>query len=210
MLTSGRRRSLYLGLLEFMWALAGGVGPIIGGAFSEYVTWRWNYWVNLPISGSTFVLLLLFLDVHNPRTKILEGVKAIDWFGSLSILGLTLMLLLGLNFGGETFPWNSPKVICLIIFGCAMSLLFIYSEKRLAKYPLMPMRIFNQTSNVASLLVCFTQGFVSTHYPFDDSQMKLMSAQRSLLPESTTCRSTSSPSKKHRPCVRVCSFFRSY
>ncbi|KAJ9272122.1 hypothetical protein DTO212C5_1885 [Paecilomyces variotii] len=159
-LFSVRHRSLYLGLLEFMWAIAGGVGPLMGGAFSQYVSWRWNYWINLPVSGTTFVLLLLFLDVHNPRTKMLEGVMAIDWFGSISILGLTLMLLLGLNFGGETFPWDSPKVICLIVFGCAMSLLFIYSEKRLAKYPLMPMHIFNHVSNIASLTVCFTQGFV--------------------------------------------------
>ncbi|GFF22313.1 MFS transporter, putative [Aspergillus udagawae] len=159
-LFSVRHRSLYLGLMEFMWALAGGIGPLLGGAFSQYVSWRWSFWVNLPVCGLAFVLLLLFLDVHNPKTKMLDGVRAIDWFGSLSILGLTLMLLLGLDFGGETFPWDSPKVICLIVFGSLCSLLFIYSEKRLAKYPLMPMSLFAQTSNVATLAVTFAHGFV--------------------------------------------------
>ncbi|KAF4214223.1 hypothetical protein CNMCM8980_006908 [Aspergillus fumigatiaffinis] len=159
-LFSVRHRSLYLGLMEFMWALAGGIGPLLGGAFSQYVSWRWSYWVNLPVCGLAFVLLLLFLDVHNPKTKMMDGVRAIDWFGSLSILGLTLMLLLGLDFGGETFPWDSPKVICLIVFGSLCSLLFIYSEKRLAKYPLMPMGLFGQTSNVATLAVAFAHGFV--------------------------------------------------
>jgi MFS family permease len=146
--------------MEFMWALAGGIGPLLGGAFSQYVSWRWSYWVNLPVCGLAFVLLLLFLDVHNPKTKMMDGVRAIDWFGSLSILGLTLMLLLGLDFGGETFPWDSPKVICLIVFGSLCSLLFIYSEKRLAKYPLMPMGLFGQASNVATLAVAFAHGFV--------------------------------------------------
>lgn len=72
------------------------------------------------------------------------------------------MLLLGLNFGGTTFPWDSPKVICLMVFGCLMSILFVYSERRLAKYPLMPLRIVKELSNVMSLLVAFSHGFVST------------------------------------------------
>lgn len=107
------------------------------------------------------MLLLIFLDVHNPRTSMIDGVKAIDWFGSLSILGLTLMLLLGLQFGGATFPWKSPQVICLVIFGALMSGFFIFSEKHLARYPLMPLALFNDRSNVASLLLCFGHGIVS-------------------------------------------------
>ncbi|KAJ5380944.1 Efflux pump dotC [Penicillium cataractarum] len=162
-LFSVRQRSLYLGLMEFMWAFAGGIGPLLGGAFSQYVSWRWNFWINVPVSGITFILLLFFLDVHNPKTKIMDGVKAIDWFGSVSILGLTLMLLLGLDFGGETFAWNSSQVICLIVFGSFCSLLFIYSEKRLAKYPLMPLSIFSRLSNIATLAVAFAHGFVSLH-----------------------------------------------
>lgn len=161
-----RHRSLYLGLMEVMWAFAGGVGPLLGGAFSQYVTWRWTYWINLPISGVAFVLLFFFLDVHNPKTRIMDGVRAIDWFGSLSVLGLTLMLLLGLDFGGETFAWKSPQVICLIVFGSLCSLLFIYSEKKLAKYPLMPMDIFSRFSNIATLLVAFAHGFVSMSASF--------------------------------------------
>ena len=156
-----RTRSLYLGLLELMWALAGGAGPILGGVLSELASWRWIFWINLPISGTAFVLLLVFLDVHNPRTHVMEGVKAIDWFGSLSILGFTLMLLLGLDFGGAAFPWNSPTVICLIVFGCAMSCFFVYTEKRLAKHPLIPLSVFSKRHNVASLLVTFLHGFVS-------------------------------------------------
>jgi hypothetical protein len=111
--------------------------------------------------GITFILLLLFLDVHNPRTRMMDGIKAVDWAGILSILGVTLMLLLGLDFGGETFPWNSPTVICLIVFGSAAILIFVLSEKKFAKYPLMPMVLFKNRSNVAALVVTMVHGFVS-------------------------------------------------
>ncbi|KAL8847572.1 MAG: hypothetical protein Q9221_007392 [Calogaya cf. arnoldii] len=157
---SMRQRSLYLGLCEFIWALAGGIGPILGGVLTQLVSWRWIFWVNLPCSALAFVLIILFLDVHNPKTPLIDGVKAIDWFGSISIIGLTVMLLLGLNFGGTTFPWDSPKVICLIVFGCLMSILFVYAEKRLARYPLIPLGLLKDQSCLMSLLVNFVHGFV--------------------------------------------------
>ncbi|KAL8691558.1 MAG: hypothetical protein Q9218_003237 [Villophora microphyllina] len=157
---SMRQRSLYLGLCEFIWALAGGIGPILGGVLTQLVSWRWIFWVNLPCSALAFVLILLFLDVHNPKTRLVDGMKAIDWFGSISIIGLTVMLLLGLNFGGTTFPWDSPKVICLIVFGCFMSVLFVFSEKRLAQYPLIPLDLLKDRSCVMSFLVDFIHGFV--------------------------------------------------
>ncbi|KAL8953212.1 MAG: hypothetical protein Q9222_000911 [Ikaeria aurantiellina] len=157
---SMRQRSLYLGFLEFIWALAAGIGPILGGVLTQLVSWRWIFWINLPFSGLAFTLILVFLNVHNPKTKFMEGVKAIDWFGSTSIIGLTVMLLLGLNFGGTTFPWDSPKVVCLIVFGCLMSGFFVFSEKRLARFPLMPLGMLKQRSTLMSLLVNFVHGFV--------------------------------------------------
>ncbi|KAK3169355.1 hypothetical protein OEA41_008738 [Lepraria neglecta] len=160
-LFSMRSRALHLGLLGVMWALAGSAGPLIGGAFTQLVNWRWCFWINLPVCGIAFVLLLLLLDVHNPRTKLGEGVMAVDWFGTLSILAVTLLLLLGLDFGGATFPWDSPKVICLIVFGTLMIGFFLFSEKRLAKYPLMPLSIFKNWSNNAAFLVAFAHSMVS-------------------------------------------------
>lgn len=159
-LYSLQSRTIYLGFLQLVWAIAGGVGPVVGGSLAEFVGWRWTFWINLPVSGATF-LLLMFLDVHNPKTELVEGIKAIDWFGSLSLLGLMVMLLLGLNFGGATFPWNSPTVICLIVFGVLMSVFFVFSEKQLARYPLMPLKLFRHKSNIAALVVGFMHDFVS-------------------------------------------------
>ncbi|KAK3048850.1 hypothetical protein LTR09_009745 [Extremus antarcticus] len=165
-LFSMRRRALYLGLVEVMWALAGGLGPILGGVFTTLATWRWCFWINLPVSATTFILLLLFLDVHNPKTSLRTGLSAFDWAGTLSILSVTLLILLGLDFGGATFPWSSPKVICLIVFGTLMIGVFIFSEKRLAKYPLMPLAMFKDRSNNAAFIVGFTHGmtFIVAEY----------------------------------------------
>jgi MFS family permease len=103
-LFSMRERSLYMGLTEIMWAIAGGAGPILGGTFTEKLSWRWCFWINLPISGTTFFLLLLFLDVHNPKTSVKAGMRAVDWAGCVSLLAFALLLLLGLEFGGVTLP----------------------------------------------------------------------------------------------------------
>ena len=160
-LFSLRSRALHLGLLGGIWAVAGSSGPLIGGVLTQMVSWRWCFWIDLPVCGITIVLLLLFLDVHNPRTKLGEGLMAIDWFGVLSILAVTLLLLLGLDFGGTTFPWDSPRVICLIVFGTLTIGFFVFCEKRLAKYPLMPLSVFMDRSNNAVILVGVANSMVS-------------------------------------------------
>jgi hypothetical protein len=143
-----------------VWAFAGGVGPILGGVFTQRVTWRWCFYVNLPITGAAIIGIFFFLHLDNPRTPVWDGLKAIDWLGSLSIIGGTLMLLLGLEFGGVTYPWNSATVICLIVFGIFTGFLFILNEWKLARYPVMPLRLFKNRSNIASLGVCFCHGYV--------------------------------------------------
>jgi Fungal trichothecene efflux pump (TRI12). len=154
---------MYLGLTSVVWALASGIGPVLGGVFTELVSWRWNWWINLPCSALAFVMLIWLLDVDTGanRLSFRSGLKRLDWLGIATILGATLMLLLGLNFGGESFPWKSPTVLCLIVFGVITIPLFVLSEAKYARFPIMPMRLFKHRSNVASLLVCFCHGFVS-------------------------------------------------
>jgi MFS family permease len=178
--------------MELVWIVAGGAGPALGGAFTEKLSWRWNFWINVPVAGLTFLLLFFYLDVHNPRTPILVGLKAIDWFGSLSITGLAIMVLLGLQFGGSAFAWNSPEVICLIIFGSLMSLFFVYSEKRLAQYPIMPLALFTNWSNAASLLLTLWHGMVSLKHP-KDKNLPLAHPYRFTSAPSTICLYISNP-----------------
>ncbi|KAE9369002.1 MFS general substrate transporter [Stipitochalara longipes BDJ] len=166
-LFSMRNRGTYFGVIGGVWAISSAIGPVLGGVFTEKVSWRWCFYINLPITGTVFILLCFFLHLHNPKTPVWEGLKAVDWAGSLTIVGGTLMLLLGLEFGGVTYPWKSAKVICLIVFGILVATSFILNEWKFARYPVMPLRLFKTPSNIASLGVCFCHGYVfiaATYY----------------------------------------------
>jgi hypothetical protein len=118
------------------------------------------FYINLPLDGLAFVILLFFLDIKTPTTPFLDGVKAIDWVGSLLIVGGTLMFLFGLQYGGETAPWDSALVLCLIIFGVFTWVLFGIWEWRFAKYPIMPVGLFQKGTNAAVLSAVFLHGVV--------------------------------------------------
>ncbi|KAK0730902.1 major facilitator superfamily-domain-containing protein [Lasiosphaeris hirsuta] len=159
-LFSMRRRGVFFGVMGMVWAVAGAVGPVLGGVFTSKVTWRWCFYINLPISGIGMAILALVLKLHNPRTPIRQGLAAVDWLGSLTIVGATLMVLLGLELGGVMHPWNSPTVICLIVFGILTACLFVLIEWRVAEHPIVPMSLFGVRSNLASIGVSALHGFV--------------------------------------------------
>ncbi|RMZ86435.1 hypothetical protein DV736_g6337, partial [Chaetothyriales sp. CBS 134916] len=159
-LFSMRDRPKWYGIMSMTWAIASGVGPIIGGAFTEKVSWRWCFFINLPLDGLSLILLFIFLKLVTPKTPFVEGIKAVDWIGVLTIVGGVVMFLFGMESGGVTHPWDSAFTLCLIIFGIVVILLFFFNEWKFAKYPIIPTRIFKHVSNLAALGVCFFHGFV--------------------------------------------------
>ncbi|KAJ5820163.1 Efflux pump dotC [Penicillium riverlandense] len=156
---SMRERPMYFGLFGATWAIAGALGPIVGGAFTTDVTWRWCFYLNLPIGGVSFVILTLFLKIDSDKTPLLAGLRSIDWTGTVLIIGGTIMFLFGMEFGGVDYPWASATVICLIIFGVVVWVLAMLSEWKLAKYPIIPPRLFNNWYNVLILMITFCHGF---------------------------------------------------
>ncbi|KAJ2981835.1 hypothetical protein NUW58_g6589 [Xylaria curta] len=165
-LVSVRKRGQYYGIFGAIWALASAIGPILGGVFTSKVSWRWCFWINLPIAGVAFAILFFVLKLHNPRTSVREGLAAIDWLGSLLIIGATLQLLFGLEFGGVTYPWKSVTVIALIVFSIITFIVAILVEKYYAEYPVIPLRLFKSRRNLVAFGVCFVHGavFISGSY----------------------------------------------
>jgi DNA repair protein RAD50 len=158
-LFSMRNRGMYFGILGMVWALASALGPILGGLFTSKASWRWCFYINLPVSGVGMIILFFVLKLHNPRTPMWVGLKAIDWTGGVLIIGGTLMLLLGLEFGGVSYPWTSPTVLCLIIFGVVTIGLFVFNEAKIARYPVTPVRLFKTSNSVASYVFGFFHAF---------------------------------------------------
>ena len=116
----------------------------------------------VPISGTSFIVIALMLRLETPKTPLLAGIKAVDWTGSLALIGGLLMFLLGLTFGGTVYPWSSPTVICLIVFGVFTLLIFVAIERYFARYPLVPVHLYASVSNSAILIVNLFHGIVLT------------------------------------------------
>ncbi|KAL4879581.1 major facilitator superfamily domain-containing protein [Aspergillus karnatakaensis] len=178
-LFSVRERPMYYALFGSTWAVAGALGPLVGGAFTTSVTWRWCFWINLPIGGLSFAILFFFLKIESPKTAFWAGLKTIDWSGTILIVGATLMFLFGLQFGGVDYPWDSATVLCLIIFGVATYVLAMLNEWKIARYPIIPIRLFANWHNVFILLICFIHSLVfmggSYYLPFYFQSVLLVS-----------------------------------
>ncbi|KAF9873919.1 hypothetical protein CkaCkLH20_08653 [Colletotrichum karsti] len=159
-LFSLRDRGLYFGLVSIVWAVASGLGPVLGGVFTDRLTWRWCFWINLPIGSVVSVLIFFFLRLNTTKTSVREGLRSIDWAGTLLISGSVLMVLLGLDFGGNMYPWGSAVVMCLIVFGVVCGALFVMYEAKWAKFPVIPVEMFTTRSSAAAFSLCFSHGFV--------------------------------------------------
>ncbi|KAK6827199.1 MFS transporter [Apiospora arundinis] len=163
---SMRDRGLYLAVTSIVWAIGSTVGPVLGGIFTTKLDWRWCFYINLPIGAVVFIVIAVFLKLPTPKTPVLAGLKAIDWAGSLLIVGAALMVLLALEFGNVTFPWSSATVICLLVFGVATVGLFVANEWKLAANPVIPLRLFRDRSSVASYAVFACGNYVLTSLAF--------------------------------------------
>ncbi|KAK4098612.1 MFS general substrate transporter [Parathielavia hyrcaniae] len=159
-LFSMRQRGVFFGAMGMVWAVASAIGPVLGGVFTSKVTWRWCFYINLPISGVSIAVLAFVLKLHNPRTPMREGLAAVDWLGSLAVVAATLMFLLGLELGGVTYPWGSPTVVCLLVFGLVTAAVFAVIEWKVAEFPVVPMPLFSTRSGAAALATGALHGFV--------------------------------------------------
>ncbi|KAK2774453.1 multidrug resistance protein fnx1 [Colletotrichum kahawae] len=142
----------------------GGIIVLVNICISDLFSMRQRgvnigFYINLPISGVGIIILFFVLKLHNPRTPVVKGLKAIDWIGTVTIIGGTIMFLFGLEFGGVTYPWSSPTVICLIVFGILTIGLFTVNEWKYARYPVIPMHLFSDWSNLAAFATAFCHAF---------------------------------------------------
>lgn len=114
-----KKRPIFTGIIGTAYGVAAVVGPLIGGAFSDHVTWRWCFYINLPIGGLSGAIIWLFFKAPKGAKPLAAPLKEkflqMDPLGSTLIMGGVIAYILALQYGGQSHPWNSSTVIGLLV-----------------------------------------------------------------------------------------------
>ena len=143
------------GYLASVWAISAVVGPTLGGVFSEYLTWRWIFFVNIPLCA--LAAWMLIRRFHEPARERVR--RKIDYLGSITLTTGCTLLILGLLEGGQQWAWASPTSIAILAAGALLIVVFVMVQRRAAE-PVLPMWVFTRRVLLASAVIALLVGAV--------------------------------------------------
>ncbi|KAJ1803951.1 hypothetical protein LPJ75_005729, partial [Coemansia sp. RSA 2598] len=148
-----RERGKITSVFSAIWAASSVLGPVFGGVFTQSKGgWPWVFYFSLPVGGVAGIFIVLFLRLPRPQGSFKEKLKRLDFLGMVVLVGGMVMLMLALSFGGDSHPWDSPTVLCLLVFSFVTVGIFVLIEWKIPKEPIMPLRLF-KNANVGITLI---------------------------------------------------------
>ncbi|KAK1997033.1 major facilitator superfamily transporter [Colletotrichum falcatum] len=155
------KRPVYTGIVSSMWGISSVAGPLLGGFFTDNLTWRWCFYINLPVGAATVLVIMLFFPdpVRSiPQETWRTRLAQMDPLGNLLFMPSVICLLLALHWGGIVCPWYSARIIVLFLaFGIGM-LAFLFLQYRGQDNATIPHRIFKKRTVWSSSVFSFNLG----------------------------------------------------
>lgn len=149
------KRGLAQSFLGASFGLASVIGPLVGGVFATYVSWRWCFYINLPFGGIAFACIFCFFNPPFPKGSILKKLKSIDYIGTFLLSTSLILILLALTFGSTDGSWNSALVISFFVVGGVLLMVFLTWNFKFSKDPLVPSNVIKVPSVLAGLVAFF-------------------------------------------------------
>ena len=145
-------RGRYQGVFGGVFGLATVVGPLLGGFLVEHLSWRWIFYINLPLGVIALAVIGAVFKPHAAHIK-----HTIDYMGAAFLAGALTCIILFTSQGGAILPWTSPQLWCTLAMGLVCIAGFIYEEREAAE-PIMPLELFKQRTFLLSCLIGFIIG----------------------------------------------------
>ncbi|KAH8689031.1 putative multidrug resistance protein fnx1 [Talaromyces proteolyticus] len=155
-----RERGKFMGFIFAIYAISTTVGPLIGGAFSSYVTWRWIFYLNLPLAGLTLAMVVISLGALPKGSSMsTNSLKRVDFAGNALLVAAITSILIALTWGGGQQPWSSWRTILPLVLGLVGLPLFLLFETRVPE-PTTPFRLFSNRTSLAGLWCAFVHNML--------------------------------------------------
>lgn len=148
-----RERGRYQGLFGGVFGATSVLGPLLGGVFTEHLSWRWVFYINLPIGAVALAVIAGVLRLPSKSTR-----HVIDYLGTFLIASVATCLVLVASLGGTTWAWGSFQIVGLAVLGVVLAVAFVAVE-RLAAEPVLPLKLFGVRTFSLSAVISFIVGF---------------------------------------------------
>ncbi|MFF8918669.1 MFS transporter [Streptomyces sp. NPDC015032] len=152
-LVAPRERGKYQGLFGAVFGATSVLGPLLGGLFTEHLSWRWVFYVNLPVGVVALLVIAAALHIPVHRTK-----HTIDYLGTFLIASVATCLVLVASLGGTTWAWGSAQSIGLAVLSVLLLIAFVQVERR-ADEPVIPLELFRTRTFTLVSVISFVVGF---------------------------------------------------
>lgn len=150
-----RERGKFMGFIFAIYGIGTGIGPVVGGVLAARATWRWVFYLNLPLAGVSLVLVGVSLGaLSRDRARMTHALKRIDFAGNLFLVTAITSILLALTWGGGEQPWSSWRTLLPLILGLLGLPLYLFIETRVPE-PTTPLRLFSNRTSFAGFGLAF-------------------------------------------------------